>query len=221
MLKSVAKKMIRLVQDRALPIPTSNETAALSELQATFLKLPVLETTSVVPSEATWFGNMNRLRELVLNSDPREFLRWDVIQKTMFVAYSDYLYKELKYLKHLADWKTRWHDAIKESSAGHPTPFVFYPASSGNLIHHAYHVAQFEEKTEIHVDKMDCILEFGGGYGSMCRLFHTLGFKGKYVIFDLPSFSGLQKYYLKTLGIPVQSGVDFMNCKSGRVICAK
>jgi hypothetical protein len=35
----------------------------------------------------------------------------------------------------------------------------------------------------------------------MCRLFSNLGFVGKYVLFDLPLFSALQRYYLRSLGI--------------------
>ena len=43
----------------------------------------------------------------------------------------------------------------------------------------------------------DCIVEFGGGYGSMCRL----GFAGRYVIFDIPPVLALQRYYLGLHGI--------------------
>jgi hypothetical protein len=117
----------------------------------------------------------------------------------------------MKYLKQHHEWNTRWRSAINEISVGNPIPYIFYPASSGNLIHHAYHVAQFEEKTKYKIQDMEFVFEFGGGYGSMCRLFHNLGFRGKYVIFDLPSFSALQTYYLKTGGFPVQTVAEAAN----------
>ncbi len=42
----------------------------------------------------------------------------------------------------------------------------------------------------------DLIVEFGGGCGGLCRLLHRLGFRGAYVIFDLPEVSALQRFYL-------------------------
>ena len=52
----------------------------------------------------------------------------------------------------------------------------------------------------------------------MCRLFHNLGFQGRYLIFDLPQFSALQTYYLKTLNLPVSSIDELMRSKT-RVSC--
>jgi len=218
MIKRILKRMIKTAYDRPLPPPSSDEMRFLSEIKAVFRGFPEMDTTSVLPSEASWFRNMNRLRELVLKEDPREFLRWDVVSRTMFVAYARYISTELRYLKRHKAWNTRWRNAINESTVGHPLPYVFYPASSGNLIHHTYSVAQFEDKTQCQIHNMDFVLEFGGGYGSMCRLFHNLGFRGKYVIFDLPSFSALQTYYLKTSGFQVLSLAEFKNSKTG-IVC--
>lgn len=218
MLKRMVKKLLQFVFDKPLPLPSSQEERFLSELRTVFRDLPVLETTNVPPSEAAWLSNMNRLRELALNQDPREFLRWDVVSKTMFIADARYVSTELKYLKHRPDWNSRYRAAIKESPVGHPIPYAFYPVSSGNLIHHAYHVLQFEEQTKVQVHNIDLVFEFGGGYGSMCRLFCNLGFQGRYIIFDLPSFSALQRYYLKTLGLPVKSVTEFAKSKTG-IVC--
>lgn len=218
MFKRIAKKLLSIALDCPLPPPSSDERAFLSELQTTCRELPVLETPNTLPSEMAWLNNMNRLRELVLNHDPRDFLRWDVVTDTMFVTFARYISTELKYLKRRPDWNTRWRNVIKESSVGHPIPYIFYPASSANLIHHAYHIAQFEEKTQVQVRELDFALEFGGGYGSMCRLFYNLGFRGRYVIFDLPLFSALQTYYLKTVGLPVRSRTEFVKSRTG-IVC--
>ena len=43
----------------------------------------------------------------------------------------------------------------------------------------------------------------GGGYGSLCRLIYGLGFRGRYLIFDLPEFSALQRFFLTSIGILV------------------
>lgn len=130
----------------------------------------------------------------------------------MFASAARYIFTELNFVKRSPEWITCRHRAIRESSVGHPIPYPFYPASSGNLIRHAYHVASFEEKTQCKTKDIDFVFEFGGdgGYGSMCRLFYNAGFHGKYVIFDLPPFSALQVYFLKTLGLPVQSEFEFL-----------
>jgi len=215
MFKSIIKKLFKIIFDRPLPPLSSEEKGFLSELQTEFSKLPVFETANAQPSEAKWLSNMNRLRELVLNKNPREFLQWDVVSQTMFVFYALYISTELNYLRHRSDWNTRWRSAIKESPVGHPVPCIFYPTSSSNLIHHAYHVAQFEDRTKSQVQNMDIVFEFGGGYGSMCRLFYNLGFRGKYIIFDLPLFSALQRYFLKTLGLPVLPVTEFAKSRTG------
>jgi hypothetical protein len=218
MLNRIINKLSNILLYRRLPSPSRNEIANISELQDTFSNLPKMETVNASPSEQTWLSNINRLKELILKQNPRKFLKWDVVKNTMFVSNVDYISTELRFLKSQAGWDTRWKNAIKESFVGNPTPYIFYPSSSGNLIHHAYHLSKFEEKTRVEVENMDFIFEFGGGYGSMCRLFHNLGFRGKYLIFDLPQFSALQKYYLKTLELPLQSFSESQKTSSG-ILC--
>lgn len=186
-----------------MPRASAAERLYLSELQAAFRDLPVANIDSSPPSEAAWLGFVSELRERVLNGDPRQFLRWEVIIRNMFVDTADYTATELRYLKGLADWDARWRPGIRETRVGNPTPYLYHPASSRNLIHHAYHVAQFEHRTGVPVDGLELVFEFGGGYGSMCRLIHNLGFRGKYVIFDLPAFTALQRYFLRAAGLPV------------------
>jgi hypothetical protein len=218
MLKRIAKKLLEAVQNRPLPPPSDREIEQIDQLKAAFANIPERETENVPPSEAAWCSYMNRLRDLVLTQDPRGFLRWDVVCQTMFITYKHYIYRELKHLWRRVDWRTRIRNAIVEAPVGHPVPYVFRPSTSGNLIHHAYHVAQFEEKTGVTISDTDFIFEFGGGYGSMCRLFHNLGFSGRYAILDLQPFSALQTYYLASLGLPVTSLDDFKTAKTG-IIC--
>src|SRR5262249_47287211 len=69
------------------------------------------------------------------------------------------------------------------------------------LIHLAYHACRFEEVTGRPLDRYGFILEFGGGYGGMCRLVHQLGFRGEYWIYDLPEVTALQRFFLGTIGV--------------------
>jgi hypothetical protein len=45
-----------------------------------------------------------------------------------------------------------------------------------------------------------------------------MGFHGKYILYDLPQFTALQTYYLKSIGIPVYSFEDFSSIDNG-VVC--
>jgi hypothetical protein len=208
-------RLLNTVHRRRLAPPSLSEQDALRELRTAFNMLTVPDSSASLPSEAAWLDNTRRLRELILTRDPRHFLRWDVIYRTMFVGYASYVRSELHYLKERSTWQTRWRPAIVEDPIGDPTPYLHRPSSSANLIHHAYHLAQFEDRVGLPVDEMDFVVEFGGGYGGMCRLVHRLGFRGKYVIFDLEAFSALQRFYLKSLGLSVLGVDDVSKAESG------
>lgn len=216
-LSKFVHKCLSKLHDKPLASPTDEEKALVRELRATFRDFRPTDPNDCCESRKEWLNNANCLRKLVLNGDPREFLRWHVISGTMFVKYSSYVEPELKYLKNRPDWASRWKEAIKECSVGHPLPYYRYPQSSANLIHHAYHWAIFEDKTGIGVDGLKFIFEFGGGYGSMCRLLYNLGFKGKYILFDLPAFSALQQFFLKSAGIMVHPFDSFKNERNGAI----
>ena len=220
MLKFI-RKLIRALAYAVVDSPTpslsthENELAAELKKEFTCLKKKLMDVSDS-SAHSQWGENLIQLQEHMENDDIASFLRWDVITHTMFATNSPYVFKELKYLRESTKWKTKWTPAIIESKTGHPIPFITYPKSSGNLIHQVYSIAQFEEKSGVDVANLDFILEFGGGYGLMCKVIHSLGFKGKYIIFDLPQFSLLQKYYLRSLDINVVSNFD--NDESG-VVC--
>ena len=140
-----------------------------------------------------WGNNVTELVKDINNSDPRRFLQWDVIRKTMFVANTSYIVNELKFLIE-SNWHI-WKSATEEAQIGYPDPCIFYRKSSDNLIHHAYHLAQLGNQLELNITDIDYVLEFGGGYGSMCRLFHNLGFKGKYIILIFLFFQHFKNFF--------------------------
>lgn len=45
------------------------------------------------------------------------------------------------------------------------------------------------------------IVEIGAGYGDMCSVVHSLGFKGEYTIVDIPEIIPVQNYYLNNQNI--------------------
>lgn len=125
------------------------------------------------------------------NGDLENFLRWSECQKRFVVVNNPAIKIEFDSLD-LGYWK----NFLKDSKTGNPTPANFYPESSENTIHYAYHVDIFQKRFNKKITDYDSIIEFGGGYGGMCNLIRKMGFKGKYIIYDLPEVSEIQKYYL-------------------------
>lgn len=195
------------------PLAAGVAPAALAEeFRSACRRVPPVDPEGRLGSEASWVRFTNRLRELALTGNPAEFLGWDVIEQTMSVGAVDYIDREFEYLRSRPDWRSRWRPIVRESMAGSPRLYLRHPWTSRNLVHSAYHVAQFEEKTGRRPGDYELILEFGGGYGSMCRLCHDAGFRGTYLIFDLPLFSALQAYYLGLVGL--RMGGDGVRCVS-------
>jgi hypothetical protein len=175
----VRKEGLNGYNDLYFAMTKHDELQFVDELRKEIQHHPVRQLNNCQPSERSWIEYINRFRELVVNHNPKEFLRWKLTRHIMFASNDAYARLELTQLKRQDDWHKRWRNAIRESRVGHPIPFWLYPRTSGHLIHHAYHVTQFERSTGVNIDKIDLVFEFGGGYGSMCRLFHNLGYKGK------------------------------------------
>jgi hypothetical protein len=213
MLKRIAKQLLK----RHLGVQTADESRRIEAFRQRISALPALDP-ECTGSEALreWDQNRARLRDLVLTQDPRGFLEWDVIRDTMFVGNSPLVEEELKCLRASSDWRQRWQPALREDAVGLPQRCRYYLQSSGNLIHHAYSLFRFEQAVGRTVDQFPFILEFGGGYGSFCRLAHRVGFRGKYLIFDLPEFSALQEFFLESVGVPLlsRSGHSGVSCIS-------
>ena len=184
-----------------LSAPSPTERELIAELRDGCRALPIEPTVGRSPNAADWATATNRLRHLVLHADPRAFLRWDVIIERMAVRHSPITPLELSALQALPDWESRWKPAIRECLAGRPFRYEGFPDSSEPLIQTAYALSQLEALAGRPVEEWDSVIEFGGGFGSLCRLMHRLGFRGRYVIFDLPPFTLLQRYFLRSAGI--------------------
>lgn len=181
-----------------------------SSVQAIHIKL----SDSDESSAREWKKFMLNVKRNILRGDLANFLHWKTIRLSMFVEEGESLQKELDYLRNCSEW-TRYKVLLRESIVGNPIAYSQYPISSGNLIHHTYQVAYFEEHTDIKLDEFDVVFEFGGGYGSMARVFQNASFKGKYIVFDTPLFSALQKYYLQCSDYKIESVQNFDNVESG------
>lgn len=187
----------------------------VAELREDVKNITIMETEDI---SGIWDGSIKLIQKLILTQDPKEFLHWDIIAHTMGSPNPGYFPIELNYLKSKIDWNTRWRSAIREISVGNPSLSPYYRESSGMLVHHAYGLAKFEETVGKQIQTFEYVLEFGGGYGSMCRLFYNLGFGGKYILYDLPILSELQKFFLKSAKFPVLTLDEFIKADSG-IVC--
>ena len=142
-------------------------------------------------TNSPWDNFRKQIRRAILEEDISDFLNWDVIKTTMFYEPGRQQYEVVKNNKKLLH-------SIKETKVGNPKPYWLNSSTSGNAVNHAYSISKLLEKCDF--SKFNNIIEFGGGYGSMCRLFRNIGFTKKYTIYDLPEFLALQRYYLNSIG---------------------
>lgn len=179
----------KLWERRPGGILSADERKAIGTLRETIASLSPATDVSV-----EWARNQAELVRLICSSDPRQFLCWEVIRRTMFVADAPYVTVELEALRQ-SNWQ-HWRSIISEDKLGRPFPYHGELSSSANRIHHAYHIHRFTESTGASLRDFDTIVEFGGGFGGFRRVADCSGFEGHYVIFDLPIFGALQRFYL-------------------------
>jgi len=170
------------------------------ELRQAIRDLPPMNPPGDYP-RFTWIRRQAEIREKILNDDPSLFLTWPIVHEALFVGDSPQANMELDELKKDGWW--RWQRGIRETTFGAPTRMKAWEDASGQMVHQAYILKQWEDKAGKRVeDDARAILEFGGGYGSMARLCYQLGFEGVHVIYDLPELSWLQHYYCSQTGVP-------------------
>lgn len=169
---------------------------------------------------ACWDVRQRRLAQAVLTQRPSDFLRWPAIHQAHILATRQReAHDLLRQLRSRPDWRRRFFVAAQDSGVGNPQLLRGAAKMSPNSINVAYHLARWEDAAQTTIDKLDVIFEFGGGYGSLCRAAHRLGFKGRYVMFDLPVISALQSYFLKRHQLPVRSASALSQHGSG-IVCS-
>jgi len=139
----------------------------------------------------------NSLLDIIKKGKLSNFLRIGFIQKMFFVHNRFYNVKFLKYI--LGAKSKKWIKLLKENRIGNPVPFFLYKKTSGNRIRHVYLLKKIFDYAKI--NKVDTVIEIGGGYGCMASIIHTLNKKIDFIIYDLPEVNMLQSYYLESLGI--------------------
>lgn len=165
-----------------------------AEFRDKMAALPEPTTDLEPPYWEYWRWQLWRLTQI---DDPDKFYLWPCVYHTMLVQHwIDAITYEWRNLDRARFNKCNYLQGALSLSEQDFRGLFFISPLTNNLIHQAYHLQQWERTTGQRIENLKSIVEFGGGYGAMCLLCHELGFRGRYVIYDLPEFSLLQQYYL-------------------------
>lgn len=144
-------------------------------------------------STALWDMKRADIHLRLARDDVRDFLGWASIISTMFVGEAPYIALERAELI-----AAGWGETLKAIGP----EWDGQPAT--NLLHQAYHLMQWEQRTGGRVSDLRSIIEVGAGYGAMGRVLRARGFAGRYMIIDLPEMREIQKFYLGAHGVEAQ-----------------
>jgi len=127
------------------------------------------------------------------------FLRLGPIAKTVHPRIRSHSADYLRYVLASPHCSGAFQRALTESPVGQPLINPHYPLSSPLLIQHAYHVIRLLEASGLKLDALRLVVDFGAGYGSFYRLLRNLGYRERYVIWDIPVMCALQRFYLRNV----------------------
>lgn len=127
------------------------------------------------------------------------FLRLPPVMKTVHPRIRSRSREYLRYLLASRRFSAELQRALTESPVGRPLVNPYYPLSSPLLMQHGYHLVRLLEATDLDVSSLRLVVDFGAGYGSFFRLLRNLGYRERYLIWDLPVMCALQRFYLRNV----------------------
>ena len=139
----------------------------------------------------------SEILNIIKSNNLKKFLRNTIIQNIFFIHNRFFIFFELLELKNDKNWKT-WKNLILENDIGKPIRFFLYSNSSGNRIRQVYIIKKFLENAKLlNLNKIQNIIEIGGGYGCMADIFKKYNKNISYTIYDMFEVNLLQFYFLK------------------------
>lgn len=147
-----------------------------------------------------WAAINARLERALLPVPPFSFTRTPAIKKTMFTCLEGRDLRETLDVLEKNMPPERLRELLLEDYVGAPPLFTPSYLASHNSLAHLRHLVQFSRATKCDTQKIESVIEWGGGYGSFARIFkrhRTTPFT--YTIIDSPLFSCLQWLYLATI----------------------
>ena len=147
-----------------------------------------------------WNGYNTTLEKILLPYPPFSFLQQPLFMKAYFATRGGQWMKEELYFleKHVSHKKLV--KLLAEDYVGEPLILNDIYRTSHHSIHLLHHLIKFKVSTNVDLNSIDCIVEWGGGYGNMAKLISRLIQKPvTYIIYDLPLISCLQWIYLESI----------------------
>ena len=139
----------------------------------------------------------NEILKVIKFQKLKTFLRNTKIQNIIFIHNRLFIFFELNELKTDKNWKF-WKKLIMENDIGKPVRYFLYSNSSGNRIRQVYILKKFLDNYKtLKLNKINRIIEIGGGYGCMADIFKKVNKKIPYTIYDMFESNLLQYYFLK------------------------
>ena len=130
------------------------------------------------------------------------FLANSFIKYIMFLSRGGKVMKEELALLEKSYPSEKLKELLIEDYLGNPLLMNAKYLTSHNSIHQLYHFTRYQSETRDDFEQFRFVVEWGGGYGSLAKIYHRLVQNPvTYIIFDIPLFSCVQWLYLSvTMG---------------------
>lgn len=193
-LSSEARTAFRRMAAKVLadypPVRLRHSAALLADLDA---------SVASAASAGEWAHLAEAIASALRAHGPDRFLRLGPIAKTVHPRIRSHSADYLRYVLSSERCTPEFQRALTETPVGQPLINPHYPLSSPLLVQHAYHMIRLFEHAELDLADIGLVVDFGGGYGSFYRLLHNLGYRERYLIWDIPLMCALQRFYLRNV----------------------
>jgi hypothetical protein len=146
-----------------------------------------------------WAGLAADISRAIKEGGADAFLRLPPVMKTVHPRIRSRSRDYLRYLLASSRFSAAIQRALTESPVGKPLVNPNYPLTSPLLVQHGYHLVRLLEATDLDLATLRLVVDFGAGYGSFFRLLRNLGYRERYLIWDLPVMCALQRFYLRNV----------------------
>jgi hypothetical protein len=146
-----------------------------------------------------WAGLAADITRAIEEGGADAFLRLPPVMKTVHPRIRSRSRDYLRYLLASSRFSADIQRALTESPVGKPLVNPNYPLTSPLLVQHGYHLVRLLEATDLDLSTLHLVVDFGAGYGSFFRLLRNLGYRERYLIWDLPVMCALQRFYLRNV----------------------
>lgn len=146
-----------------------------------------------------WEKTAPEIEAALLPLPPPDFLNLPSLGAMSVVHYWRLTSYYIRFLEKSFE-RQRLRYLLREDLPGHPILQSARYTTSSMTAQHLYHFAYHRTTTGASLDDVECVVEFGGGYGNMAKvLSRLLGRPHTHVIVDLPFIGAIQWLYLSSV----------------------